>query len=172
MFRLGNLIVSVFFSAMILLLAGGCVPPVNQVHGNGEIDSITLLANPPVALNLDGLPGNDGVRMYLFCESDAKPASANGVLEMLLYEYTDRSAMVHPAELLTSAPRATWTYSAEKLISKGTREMYDIWGYRIGLIWDANTAPRTKRIVVIAKYTCPSGKIVLSAPANFSMGGE
>ena len=45
-----------------LLITTGCGKNGNQIKPPvGEVDKITLLANPPVALNLDGLPGDDGL---------------------------------------------------------------------------------------------------------------
>jgi len=158
-----------------MFITPGCGENSNQItppSGQGEVDTITLLANPPVALNLDGLPGDDGVRMYLFCESGKNSARANGSLEMLLYEYTNFTVGKSAADLTMTIPRGKWTYSAETLKTFATKEMYNVPGYKIGLLWDDRTKPRSKRVMVVARYICPSGKVILSSPANFSMGNE
>lgn len=130
-----------------------------------QIDRIDLYSLP-AAVNMDDIPGPDGlkVRVFLFQLAEPAPVTVTGTLEFLLYD-----GKVPPARLAEARPIHLWSFQQGELARYLTRSMIG-WGYSMPLAWgpDAPTAPI---VTLAARYMPPAGKPLYSAPI-FITGAE
>lgn len=148
--------------ALALLIAGGCATGAGD---RGEALAELHLFGLPVALNLDGKPGPDGigVRVYASAAGLAKGVPiSRGTLEVLMFD-----GVVPESEVQSKPPRHSWTLPAAALkpfasdTSIGT-------GYQLALRWDQD-APRTSVVTVMARYHSPDGADLQSAANTVSV---
>ncbi|MFM7804646.1 MAG: hypothetical protein ACKPGK_09170 [Verrucomicrobiota bacterium] len=118
----------------------------------------------PVALNLDGAPGPDGVAVKLFAgvANAPKPAPIrSGEIEILLFDGLlggDASVMPNPAR--------TWTFTARELKGFETQAMVGT-GYQLTLRW-GDFRPKSDRVTVVARHPIGQGRYLYSTPGVIS----
>lgn len=148
--------------ALALLIAGGCV---TGAGSRREALAELHLFGLPVALNLDGKPGPDGigVRIYASAAGLAKGIPiTRGTLEVLMFE-----GVVSDSEMRLKPAHHTWTLPADALqpfvseTSLGT-------GYQLALKWEQHF-PRTPVVTVMARYHSPEGADLRSAANTVSV---
>lgn len=149
-------------SGIIAATLAGCATPgagsarTQRASGIQELHLLTM----PVALNLDGAPGPDGVAVKLFANvgNATKPAPIrSGEIEILLFDGllgTNPSPMPRPAR--------TWTYTARELRGFETQAMVGT-GYQLTLRW-GDFRPRSDRVTVIARHPLGEGRYLYSTP--------
>ncbi len=151
----------------------GCVQenPNRPPEPVAEIDHIDLMA-PPVAMNLDSAPGLDGVVVQVFTyQLNEDPEQlVSGTMELMLYAHAGPADMETVRKLVTEPPFRKWAYKADQLPRHRFRHALGLWGYRFTLDWGEN-APETKRVLVIARYESPSGKVLYSKPTHVALTG-
>lgn len=113
-----------------------------------------------MALNLDAIPGADGVAVKIFAIDPASPKTApipDGKLEILLFDGTTAAG-----EDYNPTPLHTWTYSADELKAFAFTKAIGT-GYDLLLAWGTDR-PRQKRVTLVARYTPPKGRVIISGP--------
>ncbi len=114
----------------------------------------------PVALNLDGGPGPDGVAIKLFANigNAAKPAPIrSGEIEILLFD-----GLLSDKNLPTLQPAHTWTFTAKELKEFETQAMVGT-GYQLTLRW-GSFKPKSDRVSIIARHPIGDGRYLYSTP--------
>ena len=158
---------------VLLLFVGGLVgcamgPGRKKLNRPPEpvasVDRITILSLP-AAINLDNVPGADGLRVkvYLFQLAQPKPVIAAGTLEFLLYENK-----INRSDLHTKRPLKVWSFPAEKLRMYLVPSMVG-WCYAMELRWGVE-APKADSISLAARYDSPNGRTIYSTPVVIAMG--
>ncbi len=132
--------------------------------GGGDVSEVHLFG-VPVALNLDGAPGPDGigVRIYASGPSMARGIEVRqGVLEVLMFDGT-----VDPAAVRTARPAKVWTLDAAALRPYAAETSLGI-GYQLALRWDSSQ-PSNAVVTVAARYRTPGGRELWSAANTVSV---
>ena len=136
-----------------LLSAPGCAT------GGGRTVSELHLFGVPVALNLDPVPGPDGVGVRVYA-SDAGGtkgvAIRQGILEVLLYD-----GVVSPTAARTTPPLKVWSFNPTALKAYEGKTSLGA-GYQFALKWAPET-PRQPVVTVVARYRAPNGTALWSA---------
>ncbi len=148
---------------LALVLCAGCTtdsaragsPAAAAIH---ELNVLSM----PVALNLDGKPGADGIAIKVFASNQDEPKAVpirKGHLEIVAYDGN-----------LDTAPGAkpfhTWRFSAADLAGYEFTTALGT-GYNLVLSWAPQQLTR-ERVVVIARYLPPKGPPVVSAPSSIA----
>jgi len=118
------------------------------------------LLTMPVALNLDGAPGPDGVAVKLFANvgNAAKPAPIrSGEIEILLFD-----GLLTDKNLPALQPAHTWTFTAKELKEFETQAMVGT-GYQLTLRW-GSFKPKSDRVSIIARHPIGDGRYLYSTP--------
>ncbi len=132
--------------------------------GNGIVDEVHLFG-VPVALDLDGRPGPDGVGVRVYASEGGRAhgvAIRDGHLEILMFD----GAFEAPA-LAGRAPLKVWTFAPKELApfsadtSLGT-------GYQLALSWGANR-PTGRGVTLLARYVSPDGRALVSSPNSIPL---
>jgi hypothetical protein len=158
--------------ALAALVAAGCgagnAPPAPVA----EVDHVSLISTTPSAIHLDGEPGPDAVNVQVFLFRADKPAAqlVKGTLEFLLYQQERRLSEEALMKLLETEPFHTWRFPGSELIAHRGHLSKSLWGYRMQLRW-GRTPPRTKTVLLLARYVSPGGQTVYSAPLLIPTGG-
>ena len=129
---------------------------VTRSSGILELHLLTM----PVALNLDGAPGPDGVAVKLFANvgNAAKPAPIrSGEVEILLFD-----GLLTGNQSPLPQPAYSWKFSAKELRSFETQAMVGT-GYQITLRW-GKFQPKSDRVTVIARHPIGDGRYLYSTP--------
>lgn len=133
--------------------AGAPRPPANTA-----IRELNLLAMP-FAVNLDRLPGADGVAVKIFAiQGTAAKATPirQGTLEITAYDGTIES--MPPPE-----PFHVWRFDPAQLKPHAFQTVLGT-GYNLILDWSPKTLTGS-RVTVIGRYHPPAGEPVASAPS-------
>lgn len=147
---------------LAILVAAGCA---TGTRGRSETPAELHLFGLPVALNLDGKPGPDGIGVRVYASAAGLAMGvpiSRGTLEVLMFD-----GVVGETELRTKPPRRTWTLPAAalkpfaSLTSLGT-------GYQLALRWEQDS-PRTPVVTVMARYHSPEGGELRSAANTVSV---
>jgi len=136
--------------------AGGANKRSKRPSGILELHLLTM----PVALNLDGAPGPDGVAVKLFANvgNAAKPAGIrSGEIEILLFD-----GLLSDKNVQTLKPAHTWTFTAKELKGFETQAMVGT-GYQLTLRW-GSFKPKNDRVTVIARHPIGDGRYLYSTP--------
>jgi hypothetical protein len=145
------------FSAFLVFLLG-CSSLGSS--GNGpNIDGLHLLGTP-VAVDLDGKPGADGLGARVYASSGETPEAVrmtSGTLELLLFD-----GVLSREQILASKPLVAFTYSGAELRKHEHKTVVGM-AYNFVPTWGTN-APTRKRVTVLATYRNKSGLFVRSAP--------
>ncbi len=144
----------------------GCVPP-NGSEGPRPVTRIEWidLHVMPTAVNLDDVPGPDGLRAQVFLYQLARPepVTVDGTLEMLLYE-----GNIPAASLDKHEPFHVWRFDAAELRGMLIRKL-GLWGYSMELRW-GRRAPTAAAVTLEARYSRPGGKTIHSVPSAIPLG--
>jgi hypothetical protein len=119
----------------------------------------------PAALNLDNLPGPDGVgvRIYASTTTVAKGlAIRSGTLDILMFDTPGQAT--NPEG---NKPRHMWSFTPSqlKLVSGETSMGL---GYRLALPWGPDKPPGHS-VTVIARYLPRKGKPIYSSPSTIGL---
>jgi hypothetical protein len=145
---------------LLSCLVAGCAtvpsgPGVEEVH----------LFGVPSALNLDSLPGPDGVgvRIYASTATVAKGLPIrSGVLEVLMFD-----SPAQAAEPASNKPRHVWSFTPGQLKQVAGETSMGL-GYRMALPWGTDK-PAGHSVTVIARYLPRNGKPIYSAPSTIAL---
>jgi hypothetical protein len=140
--------------------AGGANKRPKRPSGILELHLLTM----PVALNLDGAPGPDGVAVKLFANvgNAAKPAPIrSGEIEILLFD-----GLLTDNNVPTLKPAHTWTFTAKELKEFETQAMVGT-GYQLTLRW-GSFKPKNDRVTIIARHPIGDGRYLYSTPGVIS----
>ena len=139
---------------------GGSVSSPNKkpkrTSGILELHLLTM----PVALNLDGAPGPDGVAVKLFANvgNAAKPAPIrSGEIEILLFD-----GLLNDKNVPALQPAHIWTFTAKELKEFETQAMVGT-GYQLTLRW-GSFRPKSDRVSIIARHPIGDGRYLYSTP--------
>ena len=139
---------------------GGSVSSPNKkpkrTSGIQELHLLTM----PVALNLDGAPGPDGVAVKLFANvgNAAKPAPIrSGEIENLLFD-----GLLSDKNVPALQPAHIWTFTAKELKEFETQAMVGT-GYQLTLRW-GSFRPKSDRVSIIARHPIGDGRYLYSTP--------
>jgi hypothetical protein len=127
-----------------------------RASGIQELHLLTM----PVALNLDGSPGPDGVAVKLFANvgSAAKPAPIrSGEIEILLFD-----GLLSGGSAVLPQPSHAWRFTAAELRGFETQAMVGT-GYQLTLRWGA-FRPKNDRVTLIARHPVGEGRYLYSTP--------
>ncbi|MFM8879791.1 MAG: hypothetical protein ACKOKG_11780 [Verrucomicrobiota bacterium] len=136
--------------------AGSRTRAVSRSSGILELHLLTM----PVALNLDGAPGPDGVAVKLFANvgNAAKPAPIrSGEVEILLFD-----GLLTGNQSPLPQPAYSWKFTTKELRSFETQAMVGT-GYQITLRW-GKFQPKSDRVTVIARHPIGDGRYLYSTP--------
>jgi hypothetical protein len=122
------------------------------------------LMTVPVALDLDGRPGADGVSVKVYAAAKDNPkqvAIRKGALDVLMFDGAFQRQ--HPSPPILKQ----FHFLAEDLRRvEFTAELGK--GYQLSLRWGTNT-PTQRVMSVAARYTAPDGRVVLSRPSSITV---
>ena len=147
------------------LLGPGCQsPPAGETSApRGGIVQLNLIT-VPVALNLDGIPGPDGVSAKVYANEERAPKAvriSEGTLEVLLFDgsFYGRTNVPPPLRIFRFENSELRSHQFEARI--GT-------GYEFTLSWGTNR-PTARTMSIAARYTDPSGRVVTSRPSSVTV---
>lgn len=146
-----------YFVVAGLLWTGGCATSGGRVASGGTIESLHLFGLP-IALELDGRPGPDGIGIRLFASAGTQARGVSiqqGTLEILLFEGT-----VPEGEIRSTPPRKVWALTPANLRPYESETSLGV-GYQLALRWE-NLRPRQNSATVVARYRTPGGKEIYS----------
>ncbi len=147
-----------FACACFILFLSGCSSTAGNASSTKAIRQITLIA-APVALDLDGIPGPEGVgiKMHAFTAGSPKSvAIREGYVE--LFAYDRRGVLEQPPR-----PFHQWTFEVSDLEVVRSDAVLGP-GYDLLLDWRPKVVV-SSRIAVVARYHPPNGPPVTSAPS-------
>lgn len=145
-----------------LALVPGCSHGVGR--GSGAVSEVHLFG-VPVALNLDGRPGPDGigVRIYASGSTVARGLEIRqGVLEVLMFD-----GAVDGGSVRGATPRKVWALDAKDLKPLAAETSLGV-GYQLALRWEGSR-PRSSVVTVAARYRGPDGREQWSAANTISV---
>ena len=154
----------------MLVLGAGCVsdkkslPPIPPVVP-GTIEQIHMLTSP-FAVNLDGVPGPDGIAAKVYAGSQNQPRFfpiESGTLEILMFD-----GWVSDLSASASIPLRVWKFTAEELKAYELPSAVGT-GYQLALPW-GDKRPTKTRLTVVARYTSAKGAAIYSSPSIIAMG--
>ena len=137
------------------------------VLGGGGIDSLHVFG-VPVALDLDGLPGPDGlgVTIYASASSVAKGvAIGSGRLEVLMFDEDGSTRGTASKESLS--PRHVWKLTPADLKRHSIKTSLGV-GYRLTPGW-GDTPPRRTWVTVVVRYVPSHGDPIESSPVTIAV---
>lgn len=149
-------------SILCLVVVAGCGPKASLNKGlprpQERIDRIEVFSLP-VAVNLDNIPGSDGVRLqlYLFRYDNPKPVIGSGTLEIFLFDRRLDASSVH-----TVQPFHVWQFSSEDAREFLGQSMIG-WNYRMELKW-GSPPPKSNLITLVVCYKGKGMEPVYSSP--------
>ncbi len=154
--------------ALLALLMVGCASDGPRSAGasaglSREIAQLHLLVFP-MAVNLDAIPGRDGIAMKIFAgnpKRDKPFAVKEGTLEVLLFDGLLKSKED------AAAPFKTWSFPASELRKREFESTIGV-GYELTLLWE-DGRPKGPRATVMARYVREDGRAVYSAPNPISL---
>lgn len=116
-------------------------------------------------MNLDGIPGPDGIGVRVFASSSGKAKGVpitQGTLEILMFDGVPNAALTNslvPSKIWSFTPTDLRAYMADT--SLGT-------GYQFALPW-GDQRPKHPRVTVLARLSLPKGQIVSSDSSSISV---
>ena len=144
----------------VAVLTTGCV-----TGGGGGTFSEIHLFGVPVALNLDSIPGPDGIGVRIYASAPGVARGVvirSGVLQVLLFE-----GALDAGELKATAALKVWSLGAAALKPLAAETSLGV-GYQLALRWE-QAIPRTAVVTVVARYQRPGGEEFWSTPNTVSV---
>ena len=161
-------------AAAVAIAVAGCT---GTASGNGVSKTAGRGSNPPpsgivelnlltlpVALNLDGAPGADGVavKLYVGAAGSTKPvALRTGEVEFLLFD-----GLLTQDSTRLPEPARTWRLTAKQLRGLEVQALVGT-GYQVTLRWD-RFQPKSDRVTVLARIPLGEGRYLYSSPGVIS----
>ena len=130
-----------------------------------RVDKIELESFPS-AVNLDEVPGPDGVSLKLRLYSLDTPlafALSQGDMEFVLYE-----GSIKEAEIGAAVPFHIWRFSAKQISQSGRKTIVG-WQYAMSLNWDTNV-PTSSTVTLVARIPRPGTGPIYAKPVHLAMG--
>lgn len=131
------------------------------------IDELNLLAMP-VALNLDAVPGVDGVAIQVYAVARNQPKTQpirDGMLDVLMYDGLLKEIIPDSNQY-----RHVWNFAADQLKAYAAGTAIGV-SYRLTLNWGMDR-PRDDKITLIVRYRPVQGEAVYSAPSSIAVPGR
>lgn len=157
-------------AAFVVLLAAlvlaGCKSSGIGSSSSDRIVQLNLIT-VPVALDLDGQPGVDGIAVKLYANSATDPKAIRireGTIEFLMFDGTFYGRTNEPPVL------RTFTFSSQQLRLHQFRSTIG-YGYDFSLLWGTNL-PTERTMSVGARYTAPDGRSLVSRPSSVTVMGK
>jgi len=152
--------------ALLLVAAAltvGCAGPTSDMPMAKRVVGLDLWA-APLADDVDGKPGVDGVSLRLMLQDAAYRAPAIAAdddhIDLLLFEG-------QPRRLDEASAFHVWRLTGEAMQEAAGR-YYGLWCYKLTLYWPGRI-PATSTVTVLAKYRSSKGRAVRSAPATIKI---
>ena len=146
-------------AALVLLV--GCKS--TRIGADNHIVQLNLIT-VPVALDLDGRPGPDGISIRVYASAKDTPkqvAIRKGTLEVLMFDGPFQRQGAPPPLL------KQFHFAAEELRrAEFTAEIGK--GYQLALAWGTNV-PTHRVMSVAARYTSPDGRVATSRPSSVTV---
>jgi hypothetical protein len=153
-------------SSLTLLFAltlCACTSPSSSTPPKDRIVQLNVMT-VPVALDLDGKPGPDGIAVKLYANNAHNPRAIRireGTVEFVMFDGTFHGRTNPPPILHTV------TYAAPQLRLHEFNSKIG-WGYDFSLRWGTNLP--TQRIMSVgARYTAPDGSTIVSRPSSVTV---
>jgi hypothetical protein len=149
----------------LALLGSGCQsrPAARSSAPRDGIVQLNLIT-VPIALNLDGLPGPDGVSAKVYANQAREPKPvriSEGVLEVILFDGSFYGRTNVPPPLRTFRFESSELRAHQFEAGIGT-------GYEFNLAWGTNR-PTERTMSIAARYTDPAGRVVTSRPSSVTV---
>ena len=146
--------------AAVIPLAGCKSTRLGKESNIVQLNLITV----PVAVDLDGRPGPDGISIRVYASTKESPkqvAIKKGTLEMLMFDGPFHRQGQPPPVL------KQFRFAAEELRRvEFTAEIGK--GYQLALSWGTNV-PTHRVMSVAARYTAPDGRVAISRPSSVTV---
>ena len=150
-----------FFPFLVLpFLFVACKAPDSALSPKNAIAQLNVIT-VPVALDLDGRPGPDGVALKLYASHATNPKAIrirDGTIEILLFDGTFHGRTNPPPILRT----AVFTPAELRLNEFKSNIGY---GYDLTLRWGTNL-PTQRLMSVGARYTSPDGRPIVTRTSS------
>lgn len=120
----------------------------------------------PSAVNLDEVPGPDGVSLKLRLYNLDTPlafALTQGDLEFVLYE-----GSIKETEIGAATPFHIWRFSAKQIGQSGRKTIVG-WQYAMSLNWDTHV-PTSSTVTLVARIPRPGEGPIYAKPVHLAMG--
>ncbi len=160
-----------FPAALCLVLICGCASDGGGTRaGSGKAsDAITQLhlITFPTGINMDAIPGQDGIALKVFAGNTARPKPLPvraGELEILLFDGLLKSAAGEETR-----PLKVWKFTIDELKAHEFTSTIGV-GYQLTLVW-ADAKPTKGRATVMARLVLSDERAVYSAPSPITLGG-
>ena len=147
----------------LALLSAACKSPNSPTSTKNAIAQLNVIT-VPVALDLDGRPGPDGVALKLYASHATNPKAIrirDGTIEILLFDGTFHGRTNPPPILRT----AVFTPAELRLNEFKSNIGY---GYDLTLRWGTNL-PTQRLMSVGARYTSPDGRPIVSRTSSVTV---
>ena len=131
---------------------------------SSRVDEINLVALP-VPVNLESLPGVDGIVLKIYGVSFKHPRTQpirSGVLDVIMWD-----GLVRGTAEETNRCRHIWTFTAQELQGYAFTTTVGT-GYFFQLGWGKDK-PQGDKITVVARYQPAPGQAVYSAPSYMAI---
>jgi hypothetical protein len=143
-------------------------PTVNvraAVAPSPQVDKLEL-ESLPSAVNLDDVPGPDGIKLALRLYSLKQPLAfvlQKGEIEFVIYEGTVKEADIAAASVFHS-----WRFNASDIAGSGKKTLVG-WQYSLSLNWLGHV-PSTQVITLVARIPRPGESPLYARPVHLAMG--
>lgn len=149
--------------AAVALLFSACQSPRSSGAAKDTIVQLNVIT-VPMALDLDGRPGPDGVAVKLYANEAQKPKAIRirgGTLELLMFDGTFFGRTNVPP------PLRTFRFSGAELRTREFKSNIG-YGYEFSLPWGTNR-PSQRIMGVAARYTASDGRVITSRPSSVTV---
>lgn len=153
--------------AAVCLLPAGCRAPQTKDLESAPPGVVELnLITSPVALDLDGQPGPDGIAVKLYANEARNPKPVQireGILEIVLFDGLFGRGTNQPPVLREFRFTPAELRQREIISNIGT-------GYQFSLPWARR--PSQQFLSVAARFTRPDGQVAMSRPSSVTVVGK
>ena len=163
--------ISAWIVTVSLTLICGCASDQggSRTKSGKASDQITQLhlITFPTGINMDAIPGQDGIALKVFAGNTARPKPLPvraGELEILLFD-----GLLKSSSGADSKPLKVWRFSIAELKPHEFTSTIGV-GYQLTLVWD-DAKPSKGRATVMARLVFPDERAVYSAPSPITLGG-
>ncbi len=149
----------------LCILGAGCGGAGKAARGGRDAVADLHLFGVPVALNLDGVPGPDGIGVRIYASGPGVArgvAIRQGTLEVVLLE-----GVVDAGAVGTTKPLKVWSFDAPALKPLIAETSLGL-GYQLALRWGKDR-PTDKVVTVVARYRSPAGAVIYSTSNTISV---